>query len=94
MIDFGLRLRNPWPANAFRNIWNGCRALTLNKNIELQFSYYAFNWFELAVDLNWRQQDHAGPWITLNIFGWTLDLRLYDRRHWDDTTNTWRPYET
>jgi hypothetical protein len=41
------------------------------------------------VDLNWRQTDHAGPWITLNLFGWTVDARIIDNRHWDDERNTW-----
>ncbi len=93
MIDFGVRLRNPFPCQQFKNIWAGARKLTKHKFIELQFSYYIFNWFELAVDLNWRQTDHAGPWITVNVFGWTVDLRIADSRHWNDETNTWEVYE-
>ena len=45
------------------------------------------------MDLNWRQTDHAGPWITVNVFGWTVDLRIVDSRHWNDETNTWEVYE-
>lgn len=94
MIDFGVRLRNPWPAKPFRNLWAGAKKLTKYKFVELQFSYYCFNWFELAVDLNWRQTDHAGPWVTINVFGWTADLRVVDSRHWNDETNTWETYES
>ena len=94
MIDFGIRLRNPLLCQPFRNLWNGAWHLSTYKFFELQFSRYAFNWFELAVDLNWRQTDHAGPWITGNVFGWTVDLRIVDSRHWDDVTNDWAIYES
>ena len=94
MIDFGIRIRNPFLAKPFRNIWAGAKQLTKHKFVELQFSHYAWNWFELAVDLNWRQTDHAGPWITVNLAGWTMDLRIVDSRHWDDETNTWAIYES
>ncbi len=94
MIDFGIRFRNPLPCRPFKNIWAGGHKLSTHKFVELQFSRYTFNWFELAVDLNWRQTDHAGPWITLNLFGWTVDLRIVDSRHWNDETNTWETYES
>jgi hypothetical protein len=94
MIDFGIRLRNPFPCEPFQNLWAGARKLTTHKFVELQFSRYMFNWFELAVDLNWRQTDHAGPWVTFNVGGWTVDLRIVDNRHWDDETNTWATYES
>jgi hypothetical protein len=94
MIDFGIRLRNPFPASPFRNIWAGAKQLTEHKFVELQFSYYRFNWFELAIDFNWRQTDHAGPWATINVFGYTVDLRIVDSRHWNDETNTWQTYKS
>jgi hypothetical protein len=94
MIDFSVRLRNPFPCRPFRNIWARDWKVTKHKFFELQFSQYMFNWLELAVDLNWRQTDHAGPWITVNVFGWTVDLRLVDSRHWNDETNTWETYES
>ena len=92
MIDFGIRLRNPFQCRPFRNLWCRGGRIAGHKHWELQLSYYAFNWFELAVDLNWRQTDHAGPWITLNLFGLTVDARIVDDRHWDDSTNTWATY--
>lgn len=94
MIDFGIRFRNPFPAKPFRNIWAGACQITKYKFVELQFSYYIWNWLELAVDLNWRQTDHAGPWITINLFGCTVDLRIFDIRHWNDESNNWEVYES
>jgi hypothetical protein len=92
MIDFGIRFRNPFRCSDFRAIWNKTSQLSQYKCFEIQLSHYAFNWFELAVDLNWRQTDHAGPWITVNIFGLTLDTRVHDSRHWNDNTGTWEIY--
>lgn len=94
MISFDIRFRNPWPARPFRTIWHRAWNLDTYKSFELQISRYAFNWLELQIDLNWRQTDHAGPWIMVNVFGWTVDARIYDIRHWDDITNTWKTYGT
>lgn len=89
MINFWIALRNPFPCKEFKNLWNVEGNLSTNKAWEIQLSQYAFNFFEIKIDLNWRQTDHAGPWIALNLFGLTLDLRIYDKRHWDDSTNSW-----
>jgi len=90
MMEFYIRFRNPWPSRPFCNLACWSWPLTRNKTFELQFSRYAFNWLEAKLDLNWRQTDHAGPWIMINVFGWTMDARIYDRRHWDDANNAWR----
>jgi hypothetical protein len=92
MISFWIALRNPFPCQAFNNIkvYNG--KITKHKAWEIQFSRYTFNWLEFKLDLNWRQTDHAGPWLTVNLFGFTMDMRMYDIRHWNDATNTWGEY--
>jgi hypothetical protein len=89
MIDVNLRFRNPFQCQPFRNVWNRGGHVFGHKYWELQFSRYAFNWFELRLDLNWRQTSHAGPWVTLNLFGFTVDARIVDSRHWDDSINDW-----
>lgn len=94
MISIDLRLRNPFRCKDFRNFWNHAWQISTHKFVELQFSHYAFNWLAVEIDLNWRQTDHAGPWITLNLFGYTMDLRIVDSRHWNDETNTWQAYES
>lgn len=94
MISFDLRLRNPFCSKPFYGIVCWTKPLIQHKVFELQFSRYAFNWVEISADLNWRQTDHAGPWITINLFGWTMDVRIYDSRHWDDETNDWKTYGT
>jgi len=89
MINVWLAVRNPFKVDPFRVVWFRDRQLTKNKIVELQISRYAFNWLELQLDLNWRGTDHAGPWFMIGLFGWQLDIRMYDRRHWNYETNLW-----
>jgi hypothetical protein len=35
------------------------------------------------------RQDHAGFGFDIGIFGWNIDYRFYDSRHWDYTNNCW-----
>lgn len=90
MINFWVAFRNPFPVRPFRAIRCWSRQITTNKTVEFQISRYAWNWLELQVDLNWRQIDHAGPWLMIGVFGLQVDLRMYDHRHWDDQTNDWK----
>lgn len=90
MINFWVAFRNPFPVRPFRAIRCWSRQITTNKTVEFQISRYAWNWLELQVDLNWRQTDHAGPWLMIGVFGLQVDLRMYDHRHWDDQTNDWK----
>jgi len=89
MINIWIAFRNPFPVQPFRAIWLKEKQLTQHKTAEIQISRYAFNWVELQLDLNWRGTDHAGPWFMIGLFGWQLDIRMYDRRHWNHETNSW-----
>ena len=89
MINIWVAFRNPFKVQPFRAVWFREKHLTQHKTVELQISRYAFNWLELQIDLNWRGTDHAGPWIMVGAFGWQLDIRMYDRRPWNDETNNW-----
>ena len=94
MINFWIAVRNPFKCKDFQAVWFREWRVSKNKSIELQYSRYAFNFLEFKLDLNWRQMDHAGPWLTINLFGHTIDLRIYDHRHWNDETNNWATYDT
>jgi hypothetical protein len=89
MINIWLAVRNPFKVQPFRAVWVRDRQLSQHKTVEIQISRYAFNWLELQLDLNWRGTDHAGPWFMIGLFGWQLDIRMYDRRHWNYETNSW-----
>lgn len=92
MIKFWLALQNPFKCDEFKNY--GCKTvpLTTNKTFEIQLTHYAFNWFEINVDLSWNGRDHAGPSIELNLFGYTLDVKIYDNRHWKYSEHKWEEY--
>ena len=45
-----------------------------------------------AFDLTMRQ-DHAGFGFSFELFGWRVDYRFYDSRHWNDETDCWEVYE-
>jgi hypothetical protein len=92
MINFWVAVRNPFKCADFKNIWNCGGLLSKNKGWEVQLSKYAYNCLEFKIDLNWRGSDHAGPWLTLNVFGYTVDARIYDCRHWNDKSNNWAIY--
>jgi hypothetical protein len=89
LINIWIALRNPFPVKPFRAVWLLEKPMTQNKTVEVQLSRYAFNWLELQVDLNWQGTDHAGPWFMFGLLGWQLDIRMYDRRPWNNETNNW-----
>jgi len=39
-------------------------------------------------DFNTRQ-DHAGSGLDIGLFGWNVEYRFYDCRHWDYENNCW-----
>ena len=39
------------------------------------------------------RQDHAGFCIELDLFGWGVEFRIYDSRHWDYENDCWKVYE-
>lgn len=89
MINVWLALRNPFRVRPFRMLWNRGSMITKHKGWEFQLSYYAYNWLEVKIDLNWRGESHAGPWIMINILGVQFDARIFDSRHWDIENNCW-----
>ena len=93
MLSFDIQIRNPFKHESFKTYWCKTWGPWKNKAFEIQASKYAFNLFELNVDLNWYGLDHEGPQLELGIFGYNIRSKLYDIRHWNDETNTWETYD-
>lgn len=93
MIKLWIALQNPFKCSDFKNY--GCKVIPLstNKTLELQATHYAYNWFEINLDLNWKGSDHAGPSFEVNLFGYTAIIKMYDNRHWDHETHDWVKYD-
>ena len=93
MLSFDVQLRNPFKCISFKSYWCKTWNVSKNKAFEMQLSKYAYNFFELGVDINFSGEDHAGPRFELGVFGYNITIKLYDKRHWIYETNTWETYD-
>jgi hypothetical protein len=65
--------------------------ITKHKTLSLQSWYSRETVFMLLA--RWtRCTDHAGISIDLTILGRSLEIELYDNRHWDSERNRWQGY--
>jgi hypothetical protein len=86
MINLNLKIENPWN-DRWHMIW--CKNGVFNKHKAWEFNGYLTNSIvEVYFDLK-LTGDHAGLKVLLSLFGYTSELNIYDRRHWDYETNTW-----
>jgi len=93
MISFRLSLANPFKHLPFKSYWQRDIPISKNKTLEIGFYRYAWDLFELALDLRWFGSDHAGPSIEINILGYTVRLGICDHRHWDSLKNDWERHD-
>lgn len=93
MINIWLAIKNPFKCADFKNYVCYTKLIAKHKAFEVQVSKYADNFLEFNLNLNWRGEDHAGPSIEINLFGWTLCVKIYDTRHWDYENNCWQVYD-
>lgn len=49
-------------------------------------------WFLLHLDWS-RNTDHAGLNFEICLFGYSIESKIYDTRHWDYENNTWKKNE-
>lgn len=48
----------------------------------------------LKFEFGWTVcEDHAGLNLELGLLGYEISFMVYDHRHWDTITNTWRQYD-
>jgi hypothetical protein len=91
MISINFWINNPWSQTGFRHLGNVHGMLTKNKAWELEH-YRCSNIVEFEFNFTVRK-DHAGSELTVGLFGYTIHANIYDRRHWNNETNTWVKYE-
>jgi len=89
MIYCSFNIANPFRHEPFKDYWQRDIPVSKNKTLEIGFYRYAWNLFELQLDLRFWGRDHAGPSLEIGIFGYTARLGISDNRHWDNTANTW-----
>ena len=93
MINFRLAIANPFKHPPFKDYWQRDLVITKNKIFEIGFYRYAWDLFELALDLRWQGTDHAGPSLEIGILGYTARVGISDKRHWDSIENDWQRYD-
>ena len=78
------------PRDAFHEasiIFGTGKRLTQNKSID--FSILKSNAI-IGAGLEFtRRKDHAGINVDLNLFGFDVNVNIYDNRHWDKEANDW-----
>ncbi len=85
MIEFIFRIKNPRPRDRKQKdyvVWD--KKLSKNWATELQISRWSMNNFvEIWVDTAWTGQDHAGPRIYIEFFGYMFNFQVYNVNHWN-----------
>lgn len=88
MISLHISIANPWAKYNFSNLFN--RSGILSKHKAWEFEVYRHAYDILKMTFTWSARtDHAGPSITLGLFGYVAQLQIYDTRHWDDKRGCW-----
>jgi hypothetical protein len=93
MIVITFSLQNPYFKGwrDFKNIrnWHGATPFK-NKFWEVELLKSG----EIVMfDLTVRTRcDHAGTTLGLGLLGYTINITLYDNRHWDVENNCWKVY--
>jgi len=87
MIYLSLSLSNPF-SNRYSVVyvktgktWNPHKFWDLS--IRKQSSIIGFT-FDFTM-----RQDHAGFSLEIELFGWSIEYRFYDNRHWDYKNGCW-----
>lgn len=66
------------------------KKLSENKNLEIETFYSNEYLFRFEFKFAPRGEDHAGAMFLVNIFGWEIEIRIYDSRHWDYKNESWK----
>lgn len=96
MINIHFTISNPFKTKEFDQIdyITYDRSLTTNKAFEIQFTKWRpTTLFSIGLDTRWRGCDHGGIRFDIEVFGYFLNLNLYDKRHWDWENWCWEEYE-
>ena len=96
MIRTSISIDNPWfkeKNNEFLDIHTVEKQLTENKYYCFQVSKYNDVLLKLLVDSRWRNRDHGGVELEFTLLGYTSNMKLYDRRHWNYDEGRWMTSE-
>jgi hypothetical protein len=91
MINLKFLITNPWWSR-FENVYaNAGKTPLKNKCWEFQIiKSDDIISFDLRIT---HRTDHAGIDLWVGLLGYSMNINLYDNRHWDHETNTWVKYD-
>jgi hypothetical protein len=93
IINIRFELANPFDRwDYFRNLGCVSGKLTRFKAWELEHTYYSPLLFDFEMRWN-HKTDHAGIEFGIGIFGYGVNFRIYDTRHWNSATDTWEEHD-
>lgn len=92
MMLLHFAISNPWHKGTFKSLYHKSWLFKNSKAIELQSTHYDYDFLEVMANLTFRQ-DHAGLELNLCIFGYSINFRFYDTRHWNYEKGAWETYD-
>lgn len=93
MFNFEFKISNPFVRDKWKSLYSNHFKISKNKVFEIEMIFFKSTIFLVDLDINFNKVDHAGPKITLGLFGLEISLHLYDTRHWNYEENRWCKYE-
>ena len=87
-----ISLTNPWYKENFKNLF--CRSGLITEHKAWEFEVCRYSYDLLKISFDWSSRcDHAGPSLELCLFGYGVEMKIYDIRHWSGIKNRWETYE-
>jgi len=90
MIHLNFTISNPW-SDRWNTIWYKNGSISRHKAWEFN-GYQTHDIVEVSCRLSFTG-DHAGLHMMIGLFGYAVELHIYDTRHWNYETNTWEVYD-
>lgn len=91
MINFSFSLISPF-SNRFSSFYEK------SGKTWIPHKFWEFNVYKTSCLIDFRisytvKDDHAGFEAFIGLFGWSVEFRFCDDRHWDYENNCWETYE-
>lgn len=86
MLRFLFTAINPWfktKNSKFISVYEWELYLTKNKIYEFEVCYYNRYFFGITLDMDWISKNHGGIELQLCLLGYSMNFKLYDKRHFE-----------
>lgn len=92
LLNIRFELANPFDRwEFFKNL--GCISGRLPRHMAWELEHTFYSGVLVDVDIRWsRRTDHAGLEVVVGLFGYGINFRIYDTRHWDYGRGEWVVY--